>query len=302
MTWLTNNYKFLLKEVIFLNSDNKAKTTINWFPGHMTKALRMMQKEVENIDVIIYLLDARAPKSSLNPKFLELINNKPVLFVLNKADLSDNLKLEIFKKEFVYDNSLIIELDSTKSGAVKFVEPKLVQLAKNKVEKYAKKGIKYTPKAMVIGIPNCGKSTLINNLSGQTKAITGNKPGVTRGKQTITLKSGIQLIDTPGTLWPSFEKQKTANNLAVVGSIKDDVINIVELACNFINFLKQEYPKSLTERYKLNDLQGDNYEILEKITVKRGLLQKGGIADIEKGASTLLVDFRKGLLGKIFLD
>ena len=282
--------------------NQEKKMSINWFPGHMTKALRMMQKEVENIDVIIYLLDARAPKSSLNPKFLSLIENKPVLFVLNKVDLTDKEKVTEFKQQFDCKNSLIVELDSTKSGAVKIVEPKLIQLAKNKVEKYLKKGIKYIPKAMVIGVPNCGKSTLINNLSGQTKALTGNKPGVTRGKQVITLKSGIQLIDTPGTLWPSFDNQVTALNLALIGSIKDDVVNLVELACEFIDFLKLRYPKALLERYNLDNLDGENYEILEKISIKRGLLQKGGVPDLEKASNTLLVDFRKGLLGKIYLD
>ena len=278
------------------------KTYINWFPGHMTKALRMMQKEVSQIDVIIYVLDARAPLSSLNPKFLDIIDNKPVLFVLNKADLTDDKKLLEFKNKFNYENSCLIQLDSTKSGAVKLVEPKLIKLTETKVKKYANKGIKYVPKAMVIGVPNCGKSTLINNLCGISKTITGNKPGVTRGKQTVTLKSGIQLVDTPGTLWPSFENHIVARNLALIGSIKDDVVNIVELSCEFIEFLKTNYPQSLIQRYKLENIVGENYQILENISQKRGMLQKGGFVDYEKGASTVLTDFRKGLLGKIYLD
>lgn len=278
------------------------KTYINWFPGHMTKALRMMQKEVSQIDVIIYVLDARAPLSSLNPKFLDIIDNKPVLFVLNKADLTDDKKLLEFKNKFNYENSCLIQLDSTKSGAVKLVEPKLIKLTETKVKKYANKGIKYVPKAMVIGVPNCGKSTLINNLCGISKTITGNKPGVTRGKQTVTLKSGIQLVDTPGTLWPSFENHIVARNLALIGSIKDDVVNIVELSCEFIEFLKTNYPQSLIQRYKLENIVGENYQILENISQKRGMLQKGGVVDYEKGASTVLTDFRKGLLGKIYLD
>lgn len=275
---------------------------INWFPGHMTKSLRMMQKEVDNVDVIIYLLDARAPSSSLNPKFISVINTKPILYVLNKVDLADTKKVDIFKKNLSKTNMQVIELNSAKSGAGKIVEPKLILLSKEKVEKYKNKGIKYTPKAMVIGVPNCGKSTLINNLCGESRTITGNRPGVTRGKQVLTLKSGIQLIDTPGTLWPSLDNEVTARNLALIGSIKDDVVNTIELACEFIEFLKVEYPVVLQDRYKLDNIDCSSVEILEKISKKRGLLLKGGIADMEKSANTLLVDFRKGLLGKIYLD
>lgn len=274
---------------------------INWFPGHMTKSLRMMQKEVSNVDVLIYLLDARAPKSCINPKFVSIAKDKQILYVLNKYDLADEKKLKATKAELSL-TAPVLELNSAKSGAGKIVEPVLLKLSKEKIEKYRQKGIKYTPKAMVIGVPNCGKSTLINNLCGESKAITGNRPGVTRGKQLVTLKSGIQLIDTPGTLWPSFDDQTTARNLALVGSIKDDVVNLVELACEFVKFLKQTYPDCLLQRYKLDALADDDLQVLSDISKKRGLLLKGGEPDIDKGAVALLNDFRKGLLGKICLD
>lgn len=274
---------------------------INWFPGHMTKSLRMMQKEVSNVDVLIYLLDARAPKSCINPKFVSIAKDKQILYVLNKYDLADEKKLKAIKTE-LSSTAPVLELNSAKSGAGKIVEPMLLKLSKTKIEKYKQKGIKYTPKAMVIGVPNCGKSTLINNLCGESKAITGNRPGVTRGKQLVTLKSGIQLIDTPGTLWPSFDDQTTARNLALVGSIKDDVVNLVELACEFVKFLKQNYPDCLLQRYKLESLADDDLQVLSDISKKRGLLLKGGEPDIDKGAVALLNDFRKGLLGKICLD
>jgi len=274
---------------------------INWFPGHMTKSLRMMQKEVSNVDVLIYLLDARAPKSCINPKFVSIAKDKQILYVLNKYDLADEKKLKATKAELSL-TAPVLELNSAKSGAGKIVEPVLLKLSKEKIEKYRQKGIKYTPKAMVIGVPNCGKSTLINNLCGESKAITGNRPGVTRGKQLVTLKSGIQLIDTPGTLWPSFDDQTTARNLALVGSIKDEVVNLVELACEFVKFLKQAYPDCLLQRYKLDALADDDLQVLSDISKKRGLLLKGGEPDIDKGAVALLNDFRKGLLGKICLD
>lgn len=274
---------------------------INWFPGHMTKSLRMMQKEVSNVDVLIYLLDARAPQSCINPKFVSIAKDKQILYVLNKYDLADEKKLKAIKSE-LSSTAPVLELNSAKSGAGKIVEPMLLKLSKTKIEKYKQKGIKYTPKAMVIGVPNCGKSTLINNLCGESKAITGNRPGVTRGKQLVTLKSGIQLIDTPGTLWPSFDDQTTARNLALVGSIKDDVVNLVELACEFVKFLKHAYSDCLLQRYKLESLADDDLQVLSDISKKRGLLLKGGEPDIDKGAVALLNDFRKGLLGKICLD
>lgn len=275
---------------------------INWFPGHMTKSLRMMEKEVENVDIIIYLLDARAPESSFNPKFNEIIGNKHVLHIINKYDLADDKKTDAFVNKLAKKGLNVIKLNAGKSGAAKTIEPMLKKLVSAKIEKFGNKGINILPKAMVIGVPNVGKSTLINNLANISKAITGNKPGVTRGKQLITLPSGIQLIDTPGTLWPSFEDQKVAVNLACLGSIKDEVLDINELAYKLVEFLGQNYAEMLTKRYGVTNFDEDTHEIVYEIAKSRGFLVKGGEFDIDRTCAMILNEFRKGLIGKITLD
>lgn len=276
---------------------------INWFPGHMTKSLRMMENEVKNVDIIIYLLDARAPMSCFNPKFKDLIGNKAVLYVLNKYDLADDKKTDEFIEKIKADTFIAIKLNAGKSGAGKIIEPILKTLIADKINKFKDKGINLLPKAMVIGVPNVGKSTLINNLAGQSKAITGNRPGVTRGKQSITLESGVQLIDTPGTLWPSFENDKIAINLAIVGSIKDEIVDVNEIAFYLVNFLRENYPQALYNRYKvLAENFDDSYELLHEIASKRGFLLKGGDFDLDRTCQMLINEFRKGLIGKITLD
>ncbi len=279
---------------------------INWFPGHMTKSLRMMEAEVKNVDVIIYLLDARCPSSSLNPKFNSIIGHKPILYVLNKYDLADDKKTELFikKLESKNENCFAIKLNASKSGAIKIVLPLLKKLLKDKLEHFENKGINLLPKAMVIGVPNAGKSTFINNLANIKKAKAGNKAGVTRGKQLISLDNGLALVDTPGTLWPSFENEKTGVNLAIVGSIKDEVLDINELAFYLLNFLKEKYPQNLVNRYALidEDLKLDTYELAGVIASKRGFLEKGGNFNLERTCLMLIIEFRKGLLGKVTLD
>lgn len=274
---------------------------INWFPGHMTKSLRMMEIEVKNVDIIIYLLDARAPMSSFNPKFKKLTADKAVLYVLNKYDLADDKKTEKFIEMLKNDGFEAIKCNAAVSGASKIIEPILKTLSSKKIEKFGAKGITMLPKAMVIGVPNVGKSTLINNLVGKAKTLTGNKPGVTKGKQTITLESGIQLVDTPGTLWPSFENEKTAKNLAIIGSIKDTVVDINELAFYLANFLKQNYPDSLFIRYGVKNAN-DTYDLICQIGEKRGYLLKGGEVDLDRTCQMMLTEFRKGVIGKITLD
>ncbi|MGI5842068.1 MAG: ribosome biogenesis GTPase YlqF [Christensenellales bacterium] len=275
---------------------------INWFPGHMTKSLRMMEKEVKNVDVIIYLLDARAPQSSFNPKFESIIGNKPVLYVLNKYDLADDKKTDEFIKKLKKSGATAIKLDASKSGAGKVLEPLLKQLISRKIEKFLNKGIKILPKAMIIGVPNVGKSTLINNLANVSKAKTGNKAGVTRGKQQITLESGIVLLDTPGTLWPSFDREETALNLAIIGSINDNVLDKNEIAYGLISVLKAEYPEKLKARYNLKELDKTTHEIAYDIAVSRGFLLKGGDFDMDRTCNMLITEYRKGLFGKITLD
>lgn len=285
------------------NKENKGNALgINWFPGHMTKTLRMMKAEMDKVDVVIYVIDSRIVASSLNPEFVSFIKNKPVLYVLNKFDLCDEKKTLEISKNLKRENAIVIKLDASKSGAGKIVEPLILKLAQNKIEKFRKKGIKILPRAMVIGVPNCGKSTLINNLCKGAKTETGNRPGVTRGKQVVTLKSGIQLYDTPGTLWPKFESDETGLNLALVGSIKNEIVDTNYLAKYLVNYLSKNYNNELEYRYKIKLEEKDAIEILQDIGKIRGFLIKGGEIDYDRTCAMLITEFRKGLIGKITLD
>lgn len=276
---------------------------INWFPGHMTKALRTMEKEIKNIDVVIYVLDSRAPFACLNPEFDKLIVNKPVLIVLNKIDIADVEKIASNDIEEKIKNHFktkveIIKLDSTASGALKIIAGRINQLCSDKIEKNRLKNLNSFIRAMVIGVPNCGKSTLVNNLCGRGKAITGNKPGVTRGKQWVSVSKNVQLLDTPGTLYPDLSKEAYAKYLAYIGSIRDEVLDVNELACFLIDDLEAQYPNCLEKRYGIS-LEGLNYEKLEKIAVSKKFLLKGGEVDYDRACAMLLDDFRKNRLGMI---
>lgn len=275
---------------------------INWFPGHMTKALREMEEEAKNVDMIIYVLDARAPKSCVNPEFIKIIGNKPILYVLNKADMVEEQDLKPFLPYFKKPNTEAVLLDSTKSGAIKQIEPIMVDLCKEKLEKYRQKGFKINLRAMVLGVPNSGKSTLINNLCGSKKTITGNKAGVTRGKQWLALKNGFEVLDTPGTLYPNITNQQIALNLAFIGSIKNEVVDINELAVDFLNFCKKHYFSNLQEKYGVQDKSMSALEMLDEIATFKHYLLKGAEIDYDRTCMAILDDFRKGKLGKIILD
>lgn len=284
---------------------------INWFPGHMTKALRTMQAEIKNIDCVVYVLDARAPFACINPEFDKLIMGKSVLVVVNKLDIADKDKLLplIPKiKEHFGENSDIVTLNSTLSGAGKKIFEKIELLCKPKIEKNLNKGITMPIRAMVIGVPNCGKSTLINNLCGKAKTITGDKAGVTRGKQWVTVSKYVQILDTPGTLYPNLENEKHAKFLAYIGSIKNEVLDYGTLALEFIKDVQMQYPNALVNRYgidKPNNVEEmDNFqlsEVLEEIAKNRHLIARGGEVDYDRVAFTLLDDFRKNRLGNITL-
>lgn len=275
---------------------------IQWFPGHMTKALRMMEKELEAVDVILYVLDSRAPYSCLNPKLNEVAHGKPIIYVLNKADMADNDKVVEWSKFFAKYNHCIV-LDSSKSGTTKRIESLVKEILRPKIEKYAKRNVTTTMRLMVIGVPNCGKSTLINNLCGKARTQTGNIAGVTRGKQWVKLASGIEVLDTPGTLWPAFNNSIVAHHLAYIGSIKEDVLDVPSLSLDFISELVALDKKILENRYKFEiDSDMKPLDILEKICKARGFLVKGGDFDYDKGASALITDFKKGYLGKITLE
>lgn len=279
------------------------KTNINWFPGHMTKALREMEREIKNVDLIFYCLDARAPLSCLNPKLSNLAKNKKIIYVLNKSDLVDEKNLDRFKKQLTSSNSIAVSLNSVESNSTKILYDKAKTLLKDKFEFNQAKGLNYAIKAMVVGVPNVGKSTLINNFCKKAKTTTGNKPGVTKGKQWVSVDEGLVLLDTPGTLWPSFENEKTAKNLAYIGSIKDNVLDITDLAFWFIKDMVKINKKSLENRYEVTISEDQEIlEIFDEICKKRKCLLKQGELDYDRCAILILDDFRKGRLGKIVLD
>ena len=274
---------------------------INWFPGHMQKALRMMEAEAKNVDALIYVLDSRAPFACLNPEFVRIIGSKPILYVLNKIDLADEKKIKEIKTKLPGENKLVIELNSTASGAIGLVTSSLNALCKATIEKYKNKGVNYFVRAMVLGVPNCGKSTLVNNLCGSKKAITGNKPGVTKGKQWVKLSNNIEILDTPGTLWPNLIDEGEARKLAFIGSIKDDVVEVEQLSLFLLEALLKTYPKELEERFSVQVENKTPLEIMEEIAERRKYVVRGGEIDYERTAKAILDDFRKGRSGKITL-
>ena len=274
---------------------------INWFPGHMQKALRMMQEEVKNVDALIYVLDGRAPVACLNPEFVSLAKEKPILFVINKIDLADEKKIEKIKQMLKGENNAILELNSTASGAIKSVENALNTLCKKNIEKFKNKGVNYFVRAMVVGVPNSGKSTLVNNLCGNARAITGDKPGVTKGKQWVKLSNNIEILDTPGTLWPNLIDEQNARKLAFIGSIKDEIISSEELSLFLIEELCENYPKEFCNRFGVEIENLSPVEILEAVAVSRKYLIKGGEIDYERTAKAIIDDFRKGRIGRITL-
>ena len=274
---------------------------INWFPGHMQKALRMMEAEAKNVDALIYVLDSRAPFACLNPEFVRIIGSKPILYVLNKIDLADEKKIKEIKTKLPGENKLVIELNSTASGAIGLVTSSLNALCKATIEKYKNKGVNYFVRAMVLGVPNCGKSTLVNNLCGSKKAITGNKPGVTKGKQWVKLSNNIEILDTPGTLWPNLIDEAEARKLAFIGSIKDAVVEVEQLSIFLLEALLKTYPKELEERFSVQVENKTPLEIMEEIAERRKYVVRGGEIDYERTAKAILDDFRKGRIGKITL-
>lgn len=261
----------------------------------------MMEENVKLVDCLIYVLDSRCIEASFNPKLNELAGNKPILYVLNKADLVTKEDLSEWLKYFKANNKQVVICNSANGNTSKVIDG-LKIVNKNLIEKYQNKGVNRSIRAMVVGIPNSGKSTLINSLCGSKRTITGDKPGVTRGKQWVILAKGIELLDTPGTLWPSFENQEHAKHLAFVGSINEDILNIVELAEEMIAFNRINNLQNFMQRYKLAELPDENNVALEYIAKKRGFLLKGGILDIERLARTIIDDFRKGKLGLVMLE
>lgn len=273
-----------------------------WYPGHMTKAKRQMQEDIKLIDLVIELVDARIPLSSRNPDIDELGRNKARLILMNKSDLADEEAGKLWSAYFQKKGYYVVSLDSRNRNGMKQVTAVVMEACKEKIERDRKRGIMNRPvRAMVVGIPNVGKSTFINSYAGKACAKTGNKPGVTKGKQWIRLNKNIELLDTPGILWPKFEDQLVGLKLAVVGSIKDELLQSEELAMWLIAYLRKEYAGLLTERYQIEE-DGTDLEILERIAQSRGCRLKGNLPDYPKTAALIVEDFRSGRLGRITLE
>lgn len=274
-----------------------------WYPGHMTKAKRMMQENIKLIDIVVELLDARIPLSSRNPDIDQLANNKFRLVILNKADLADEEANRQWENYFKEKGCYVLKVNSQKGQGIKNVKGTIMEACKEKMERDRKRGIMNRPiRAMVAGIPNVGKSTFINSFAGKACAKTGNKPGVTKGKQWIKINKDVELLDTPGILWPKFEDQVVGLRLAFIGSIKDEIIQVEELALHLIEFLQQRYPAKLQERYGLPEGEFTPVETLTAIAEIRACKKQGGEADLEKAAALVMEDFRSGKMGRITLE
>ena len=273
-----------------------------WYPGHMTKAKRMMQENIKLIDLVIELVDARIPLSSRNPDIDQLGANKARLILLNKADLADERQTAKWQQYFEKQGCFVVALNARNRNSMKAINGVVAEACKEKIERDRKRGILNRPvRAMVVGIPNVGKSTFINSFAGKACAKTGNKPGVTKGKQWIRLSKTLELLDTPGILWPKFEDQTVGQHLAFIGSIKDELIQSVELALDLIEFLTASYPGILGKTYSVDESE-DSVAILNAIAVNRGCLKKGNELDHDKAAFLLLDDFRNARLGKISVE
>ena len=276
---------------------------IQWYPGHMTKARRAMKEDIKLIDLIIELVDARVPVSSRNPDIDELGRQKARLVLLNKADLAGEGANDAWVRWFRDQGVQAVKLDSRSRAGLKQIQAAVQEACKEKIERDKKRGILNRPvRAMVVGIPNVGKSTFINSYAGKACARTGNKPGVTKGNQWIRLNKTLELLDTPGILWPRFEDQQVGLKLALIGSINDQILNKDELAWELIRFLKKRYPQVLSERFGLETEGKEAAFILEEIARVRACLLKGGDLDVSRAAALLLDDFRAGKLGRITLE
>ncbi|MCX7710388.1 MAG: ribosome biogenesis GTPase YlqF [Clostridia bacterium] len=277
---------------------------IQWFPGHMAKTRRLIAENLKLVDVVIELLDARIPRSSKNPEIDGLINNKPKVVVLNKSDLADEAVSREWSRWYNAKGESHIFIDSIKGKGIPELKATLRNIMKEKLEREKEKGRIFRPiRTMVVGIPNVGKSSFINKIAGKASAVTGDKPGVTRGKQWIRLNEEIELLDTPGILWPKFDDEQVGFNLAFTGAIKDDIMDTGEIAAVLLAKLSETYPKNLMERFKFQSLEDmDGLKLLETAGKKRGCIISGGEIDYSRISSIVLDEFRGGKIGRISLE
>ena len=280
------------------------KMNIQWFPGHMTKAQRMIEDNVKLVDAVCEILDARIPFSSRNPDIDRLAAGKPRLVILNRSDLADPELTARWKKNFQKQGLAILETDAKSGRGVNGFVPAIRELLSDKLKEYEAKGQVGRPlRVMILGIPNVGKSTFINKVAKRKAAIAGDKPGVTRGRQWISIDTGLDLLDTPGILWPKFDSQEVGEMLAITNAIKADVLDKETLGANFMLRLRDMYPNALRERYKMEpDPELNGYELLEQAAKKRGFLVSRGEYDIERMANTLLKEYHEGKLGRLTLE
>lgn len=297
------------------NNIEFSKTNINWFPGHMAKTRKQITEDLKLIDVVIEILDARIPISSQNPDIKQITQNKKKIIILNKCDLSDEKENKNWIEYFIKQGHKVVLVDSNTGKGINDVIKQIHNIMEEEIKKLVEKGrIGRKIRVMIVGIPNVGKSSFINRITKKSTAEVGNKPGVTRKKQWIHINNEIELMDTPGVLWPKFQSEQVALNLAFTGTIKDDVLEITEIAYNLTKYLLKNYKYNLIDRYSLNENEVNNileqeqeeklniYEIMQLIGKRRGAIISGGNVDDEKTSKIILDDFRSGKIGKITLE
>ena len=276
---------------------------INWYPGHMKKTKELIQENLKLVDVVIELLDARIPMSSRNPQIDELVERKPRVVALNKSDLADPQITRKWVNYFAAQGINAVPVNSMTGEGLDKMIALVEEAAKEKMDALINKGMrKRAVRSMIVGIPNVGKSSIINRLTGKKSAKTGDKPGVTKGKQWVRLRGNIELLDTPGILWPKFENQQVGLKLAFTGAIKDEILDIETIALHLVAYLVREYTNQIKERYKLSEIFLDNLDNLERIAKNRGCIFSGGRIDYSRTANLILDEFRSGKIGKITLE
>lgn len=277
---------------------------IQWFPGHMTKAKRMMENQIKLVDVVVEMLDARIPRSSTNPMLQDILGSKPKVIALNKLDMADKAQTDLWVEKIKNSGLPVCKLDCATGKGVKQLISAIQLAAKPVIDKWLKKGVRNRPvRVMIVGIPNVGKSTLINRLVGKNKVMAADRPGVTRGQQWVTIAKGLELLDTPGVLWPKFEDPSVGFALAATGAIKEDVFDRESAVELLIDFLLKNYPQELATKYAVSLEEGDDVNaVMAKIATSRGCLKAGGLLDIDKVVQLVLRDFRAGRIGRFTID
>lgn len=276
---------------------------INWFPGHMNKTLKQMQADSRLCDCFLYVLDARCPLSCINPEFVRVVGGKPIIFILNKSDLVEKASIEQFKSYLISLGHSCVALNATISGNAKVIISAIKNILRDRITKNQERNVNFIFRAMVLGIPNSGKSTIVNNLCGKGRAVTGNRAGVTRNKQWVKVDPFIEVMDTPGVLLPNFDDEDKAYNLAITGAVKDEVLYMPDIALRLISKLNAINMHILSSKYNVDyDENTPHIDILNAIAKKRGCIVKGGEIDLERVSKLLIMDFRNGKLGKICLE